>query len=281
MGAADGSVFTRNRVRVGEHEIQYLRGGRGRPLVYLHGMGGGGRWESYHMALANDTLTYAPTLPGWQDFALVPGLTSLSHYAALVLGFLDTIEADRVTLAGHSVGASIALRVAIDQPERVVRLIIADALGLQSPDAPAVDLSVLDEEEFGKLLLARLGSIATANPYGFGAEFTNARTSPEFERQWKGRGLVAELLSGSDAGPELISALGGIEAKTLIVWGERDGIAPPPHARLLHDAIPHSRLVYVQDAGHLPMVERREAFHRVCRDFLVGVEEEIPGAVAG
>jgi pimeloyl-ACP methyl ester carboxylesterase len=37
----------------------------------------------------------------------------------------------------------------------------------------------------------------------------------------------------------------------------------------------------IQDAGHLPMVERREAFHRVCRDFLVGVEEEIPGALVG
>jgi pimeloyl-ACP methyl ester carboxylesterase len=281
MGAADGSVFTRNRVTVGEYEIQYLRGGRGRPLVYLHGLGGGGRWESYHMALANDTLAYAPQLPGWQEYSPPESVRSVSDYADIVLQFLDAIEVDRIVLAGHSIGAWIALRVALEHPDRIERLILADSLGVQTPDAPAVDLGALDQEAFGKLLLARLGTIATANPYGFGAEFTNARTSPEFERQWKGRGLVAALVRGSYTDPKLMSGLDRVGAETLVVWGDRDGIAPVTHARLLRDSIPNARLVFIEDAGHLPMVERREAFHRVCRDFLVGVREEIPGTVDG
>ncbi|HTE84146.1 MAG TPA: alpha/beta fold hydrolase, partial [Dehalococcoidia bacterium] len=158
MGAADGSVFTRNRVHVGEHEILYLRGGRGQPLVYLHGMGGGGKWESYHMALANDTLTYAPQLPGLQDYAIPAGIQSVADYVTLVLAYLDTIEVEKLVLAGHSIGAWIALRIAMEHPDRVERLILADSLGLETPDAPAVHLGRLDEEEFGKLLLARLGA---------------------------------------------------------------------------------------------------------------------------
>jgi pimeloyl-ACP methyl ester carboxylesterase len=278
MGAADGSVFTRNRIRAGEHDIQYLRGGRGCPLVYLHGMGGGGRWESYHMALANDTLTYAPALPGWQDFSPAKTLGSVAEYAALMLDFLDGIEADTAVLAGHSIGAWIALRMAIACPERFSRLIIVDSFGIDIPAAPAIDLEGLDEESFGKLLLARLGAIATANPYGFGAEFSNARTSPEFERQWKGHDLVIRLQQEGRGDRAMQAALGRITAETLVVWGERDGIAPPAHGQFLKDAIPSARLALIEDAGHLPMVERREALHRVLRDFLVGVDEEIPGA---
>jgi pimeloyl-ACP methyl ester carboxylesterase len=281
MGAADGSVFTRNRVRAGDYEIQYLRGGRGHPLLYLHGMGGGGRWESYHMALANDTVTYAPTLPGWHDFSPAAGLASVADYAGVVFDFLDAIEVDKAVLAGHSVGAWIALRVAIERPERVARLIVVDSLGVDTPEAPAVDLRALDEESFAKRLLARLGAIATANPYGFGAEFTTARTSPEFERQWKGHDLVVRLQHGVRGDAGMQAALDSIEAETLIVWGDRDGIAPPAHANILREKIPNARCALIEDAGHLPMVERREAFHRVLRDFLVGVDEEIPGATVG
>jgi pimeloyl-ACP methyl ester carboxylesterase len=281
MGAADGSVFTRNRVRLGDHEIQYLRGGRGRPLIYLHGLGGGGRWESYHMALANDTLTYAPVLPGWQDFSLAKALGSVAEYVPLMVQFLDAIEVENAIIAGHSIGAWIALRLTIAHPERVERLIVVDSLGVDTPEAPAVELDVLDEESFAKLLFARLGSIAVANPYGFGAEFTSVRSSPEFERQWKGRNLVAGIEHGVRGDPEMQAELGRIEAESLIVWGNADGIAPPAHADLLKASIPHARRALIEDAGHLPMVERREAFHRVLRDFIVGIDEEIPGAIVG
>jgi 2-hydroxy-6-oxonona-2,4-dienedioate hydrolase len=233
------------------------------------------------MALANDTLTHAPTLPGWQDYTLPAGVQSVSDYVAMVLDYLDAIEAGSVVLAGHSIGAWLALRVAIEHPQRVEKLILADSLGLETADAPAVRLDAIDEEAFGKLLLARLGAIATANPYGFGAEFTSARTSPEFDRQWKGRGLVAELLQGVYADQGLLTGLDRIACETLIVWGDKDGLAPLAHAELLRRSIQRSRMALIQDAGHLPMVERREAFHRVCRDFLVGVEEEIPGALVG
>src|SRR5207249_5601058 len=47
MGAGDASQFTRNTVKVGDLTIAYLKGGRGQPLLYLHGLSGWGRWESY------------------------------------------------------------------------------------------------------------------------------------------------------------------------------------------------------------------------------------------
>jgi pimeloyl-ACP methyl ester carboxylesterase len=279
MGAADGAVFARDRARVGDFDIGFLRGGRGDPLVYLHGMGGAGKWESFHMAFANDTLTYAPQLPGWGEWEAPPGISSPGDYAGLVVGLLDAQAIDRVTLAGHSLGAWVALRLAEIQPDRVSRLIVADALGIESPEAPAVQLDALDEEEFGRRLLARLGTIATAQPYGFGAEFTNVRSSAEFERQWKGASLVNKLTRGRYADPDLIANLGRISADTLILWGQKDGLALPAHAEFLHAQIPNSRLVFIEDAGHLPMVERRETFHKLSHDFLLGATERVSGAL--
>ena len=56
MGAADGAIFTRQRVRLSGFDISYLTGGTmARPDARssaLHGMGGAGKWEAYHMAWA-------------------------------------------------------------------------------------------------------------------------------------------------------------------------------------------------------------------------------------
>lgn len=279
MGAADASIFSRQMVKLGDFSVPYLRGGRGAPLVYLHGLGGGGRWESYHMALANDTLTHALSLPGWGDSTVPEGITCVADYAALVVSFVDALEIEKVILVGHSFGGWIAQYVAVEHPERVSRLLLVDSLGAETPEAPASDLGSIDEETFAKALLARLGLIASAQPYGFGAEFTNASTSPEFERQWKGAAFVGRLVGGPCQDPALAERLAGIQAETLLVWGESDGLAPVAHARRLHDSIPNSRLAIVQGAGHLPMVEKREAFHRLCRDFLVGVDEQIAGVL--
>ena len=57
---------------------------RTEPVLYLHGIGGAGRWEAYHMALGTVTLTYAPQLPGWQEGRPPDGIGSVQDYAAVV-----------------------------------------------------------------------------------------------------------------------------------------------------------------------------------------------------
>jgi hypothetical protein len=94
MGAADGAIFTRHRVKVGGFDISYLHGGHDgamAPALSLHGMGGAGKWEAYHMALGTITHTYVPQLPGWTEGRLPEGIASLGNYTALVLEILDAV----------------------------------------------------------------------------------------------------------------------------------------------------------------------------------------------
>jgi pimeloyl-ACP methyl ester carboxylesterase len=282
MGAADGAIFTRHRVKVRGFDISYLHGGHDgimAPALSLHGMGGAGKWEAYHMALGTLTHTYVPQLPGWPEGRLPAGIASVGDYTALVLEFLDAVGIDRVILFGHSLGGWIALQVATMHPERVSRLILVDAMGVDLPSAPALDLHTLDEESFAKAVFGRLGLIATAQAYGFGAEWENVRRGPEFERQWKGRGLVANLVQGLCGDPELTHKVQAISAETLLIWGRLDGIVPLQHGEILRATLPHANLDVIDRCGHLPMVEKPETFHRLLYDFLLGVEEEIPDVV--
>jgi pimeloyl-ACP methyl ester carboxylesterase len=282
MGAADGAIFTRHRVQVGGFEISYLQGGHDGalpPVLCLHGMGGAGKWEAYHMALGTIAHTYVPQLPGWPEGKPPAGIASVRDYTALVPEFLDAVALDRVILFGHSLGGWSALQFAAMHPERVFRLILVDAMGLDLPSAPAVDLHTLDEASFAKAVFGRLGLIATAQAYGFGAEWENVRRGPEFERQWKGRGLVASLLQGPCGDPELTHTIQAITAETLLIWGRLDGIVPLQHGEMLRTTLQHARLNVIDRCGHLPMVEKPETFHRLLYNFLLGVEEEIPDVV--
>src|SRR5262245_36458631 len=192
---------------------------------------------------------------------------------------LDAVGIDQGILMGHSIGGWIALHVATTRPDRVSRLILVASMGLEVPSAPPPNLQAIDEEFFAKAVFGRLGLIATAQAYGFGAEWENVRRGPEFERQWKGRGLVANLVQGPCADAELMRQVGTIDADTLLIWGRLDGIVPLQHGEALRARLPHARLDVLERCGHLPMVEKPETFHRLLYDFLVGVEEELPDVV--
>lgn len=279
MGAADGAVYNRHTAQVEGVEIAYLRGGRLErfaPVVYLHGMGPAGRWESYHMAMGTVTDVWAPQLPGWADGDLPEGMDSVEAYGRLLTGFLDQAGLGEVTLAGHCLGGWLALRLAAAQPERFPRLALIDPLGLAWDDAPAVGLGAMDDEAFATAVFARLGVIATADPTGFGAAWENVRQGPEFLRQSKGRETLARIAGGiGDAA--LTRAAEGLSADTLLVWGALDGVASLSQGERLRERMARAQLAVVDGAGHLPMAERPESFNRILRDWIIGLQEDIAG----
>ena len=278
MGAADGAVYSRKTAQVGGVDVAYFRGGRlerHAPVVYLHGMGPSGRWESFQMAMGTVTDIWAPQLPGWADGAPPEGVGSIEDYARIIREFLDGAGVGEATLVGHCVGGWLALSLAAAQPERFRRLALVNPLGLAWDDAPAVDMSAMDDEAFGTGMFARLGMVATADRTGFGTQWENVRQGPEFMRQSKGRETLAKLADGiGDA--ELTKATEALTADTLLAWGAVDGIAPLSQAEALRERMPNARLAVVDGAGHLPMAERPETMNRLLRNFIISLDEAVP-----
>ena len=273
MGAGDASQFTRNTVKVDDLTIPYFKGGRGQPLLYLHGLSGWGRWESYHMTLGITNLVYAPQLPGWQDGQVPASITSARDYARVMTQFLDAVGISTVDLVGHSFGGWVALHMAVECPARISRLVLIDAMGVSVPDVPAANLEAMDEEAFLHAAFAQSGVVVVRGDFGGVVE--DVRKGQEFEKQWKNRGIVAQVVRGHYADPELTQKVRTITADTLIVWGREDGIVPWRHGEVLAAAIPQSKFAVIADAGHTPMRDKRETFQRIVRDFLIGQEEEL------
>ena len=65
---------------------------------------------------------------------------------------------------------------------------------------------------------------------------------------------------------------------TLIIWGDRDDIIPVSHAHAAHQAIPGSRLVIIEGAGHFPQIEAPEQFVSALVDFMGSTEPAHFGA---
>lgn len=273
MGAGYASQFTRNTATVGELTISYLKGGRGRPLLYLHGLGGWGRWESYHLAMGITNLVYAPQLPGWPDGQIPSNVTSVRDYAGIMRQFLDAVEVNTVDLVGHSFGGWIALSLAVEHPQRVAKLVLVDAMGLDVPAAPAANLEAMNEEAFLRAAFAQTGEVVIRGDFGGVVE--DVRQGQEFQKQWKSREIIARLVRGQYADPELTQKVNTLTTETLIVWGREDGVVPWRHGEVLAAAMPHARLAVIADAGHTPMREKRETVQRLVHNFLIGQEEGV------
>lgn len=273
MGAGYGSQFSRNSAKVGDLTVQYLKGGQGKPLLYLHGIGGWGRWETYHLGMGVTNEVYAPQLPGWQMGKIPPTVTSVRDYAEIMLQFLDALAIESVDLVGHSIGGWVALSLASEHPERIARLVLVDPLGLDVPAHPAANLARINEDTFLTAAFAKTGLVLIAGD--FGGQLEDVRTGQDFKRQWKGRGLVVQLANGQDCGSEFIQKLKTITADTLIVWGHEDGLVPWQQGEVLAATIPNAKLAVMADASHSPMRDKRETFQHLVHSFLIGQEADV------
>jgi len=272
MGAGDASQITRAAATVGALTIPYMKGGRGRPLLYLHGLSGGSRWDTFHIALALTNTVYAPRLPGWPDGEIPAEISAVGDYARVMIAFLDAVEIKQADLVGHSFGGWIALELAALEPARFPKLVVLDPMGVEMRGAPAADLAAMDEDAFLRAAFVHTGVVAVRSD--FGAILEDVRKGHEFENQWKSRGIIARLLRDRHADPELLTKARAISADTLIVWGRNDALVPCRHGEALAAAIPKAQLALIPEAGHTPMRERRETTQRLVRNFLLGADFE-------
>jgi 2-hydroxy-6-oxonona-2,4-dienedioate hydrolase len=233
--------------------FRWLERGRGAPVVLLHGlMGHMHDWEPVLDALGEASCAIAPELP-IVDPALVD--VSVAGLARWVLGGLDALGLERVTLGGNSLGGHVAATVALMAPHRVSALILAGSSGLlergfrrRVPHRPgeAFIRARMEEIFFDPALVTPEAVAAVARSL---REPSTARRLVRIARSARRDGLEPRL--------------GAIAAPTLLLWGREDRITPLAMAHRFRVSIPGSTLVVLRRCGHAPMIERPGAFAAV------------------
>src|SRR6201999_2945594 len=125
------------RISVRGCHINLMRGGTGRPLLFLHGAGGG-RWLPYLSDLAARHDVIAPEHPGFGASDTPAWLDTIPDLANFYLDFLDQLDLTDVHLVGCDLGGWIAAELAVRNARRLASLTLAGAAGIHVPGVAQV-----------------------------------------------------------------------------------------------------------------------------------------------
>jgi len=175
----------------------------------------------------------------------------MPELAATIGEAIEQLGIDSFNLMGTSFGSKTALWLALQQPERVLALVLEAPAAIRPAGAQAPSGS---PEEMARRLYAhpeRLPAIPVPDP----------------AVQEKTRALVARL-RGPDRDPDLERQLADLATPTLVLFGTADRVIPPDMGHIYKELMPNCHLVFVYDAGHAISTDRPEAFTEVVTDFL-------------
>jgi pimeloyl-ACP methyl ester carboxylesterase len=238
--------------QLGPYRIHCFVGGRGTPLVLLHGLGGeAGDWVLSMPTLARRGFrVYAIDLLGYGASDRPDVDYSIALQSDTVRQFLDSQGLERADIAGWSMGGWIALKFTLDHPERVRRVVVYDSAGISFK--PSVDPRLFAART--RQDLRRLYAVLSPHPMYIPQFLARDLLRQAVKRGW----VVKRSLDSMRAGRDLLDGkLGAIQAPVLIVWGEQDALIPLSCGQEMHHEIPLSTLVALPGCGHLAPVECR------------------------
>ncbi len=239
------------------------RGGSGETLLFLHGAGGIPGWLPYLDGLSDGFDVVAldhPTFGRSDEPRWVEDVADLAYF---YLDFLEAMDLRGVHLVGQSLGGWIALEMAVRNISRFSTLTLVGAAGIRIKGEPAADIFIMDEEELARTLLVDEDLVR--------GMLSMELTEEEQDIVIKNKVSTARLgWQPRLFNPRLRKWLHRIDLPTHIVWGEEDRLIPPCYAAEFQRLISGSKVTMMAGTGHLPNIERPEAFVEAVTGFLKG-----------
>ncbi len=255
--AALGTGDERVAVNGAALRVRALGEGDGLPVVFVHGYGSRlEAWRLVQPALAEARRTVSFDQRGFGLSERTRSGYGTTEHAADLIALLDALHLKRVVLVGHSYGAGVVLRAALEHPERVAGVVLV------SPFA-------LDEQMNATLCWARVplvGEWMFATSFrGFageklqlafadGARFASLAAMDEVEAlqaiEGTDRAALATVL-GMHYG-DVEGRYASLAMPVRVVWGEADRVTPIRSSRLFAEHLPQATVLRVPGVGHMP-----------------------------
>ncbi|MDR5710083.1 MAG: alpha/beta fold hydrolase [Armatimonadota bacterium] len=273
------------RIPTGEVPVRFLEAGSGPPVCLLHGADFGSAeltWRPTLSLLAERFRVIAPDLPGHGHTPPLPGAPATEAYVRWFRTFVDALRLDRVALMGLSLGGAISLGFALQNPDRVSRLVLVASYGLMRRvplhalayrlvRIPALTTLLARLRASGNPFLLHLGlRWIVADPGALPLDLL--REVRDAMQKRGGKSLfyawLATELDRKTVRTCYLDRLPELRVPTLLLHGDRDRLVPVGSAREAVRRIPHARLVVFPGCGHWVPRERPEEFHRELIAFL-------------
>jgi len=231
--------------------IHYEAFGRGNPVIFLHGWLGSWRyWVPAMEEISERYRTYALDLWGFGDSDKSRASYDLTEYVRLLESFMDRLGIVRAPLVGHSLGAAIAVRFAVQHGQRVERL-MAVSLPLT---AQAINPTLLSTGNVS--LLKRLRWRRHINHEEVITEMPKAAEEAirQSVRSFRDLNLWKDIYR--------------LPMPILVIYGGKDNIVDPSQALRFPDSEVHVKSIVLARARHFPMLDEARVFNRLLKEFL-------------
>ncbi|MDR1852056.1 MAG: alpha/beta fold hydrolase [Propionibacteriaceae bacterium] len=263
-----------NTIDTGGYATNYHDRGEGFPVMLVHGSGPGvSAWANWRLIipiLAEARRVIAPDMVGFGYTERPEGITyNMDVWAKQAVDLMDALGIERTDIVGNSFGGGLAIKLAIDYPERVRKLVLMGAMGIDFPITYGLDTvwgytpSVENMDELLHLFvdnkaiatpdLAEMRYAASIEP-GFQEAFSSMFPEPRQQG-------VESMASPEDE-------IRKIPHPTLIVHGREDQVIPLDNAYRLLQLIDDAQLHVFGHCGHWTQIERAELFAQQVNNFL-------------
>lgn len=265
--------YTANSVQTGDFKTHYLEEGSGDPVILLHGGGAGadGRsnWSTCLPLFAQRRRVLVPDLVGF-GHTEKPDPAEFSYTQDArnrqIVAFIESLELERVSIVGNSMGGATGLGVAMLRPELVDNLVLMGSAGLSNPPNPAL-ATILDYDFTLEGMRRIIGALA--NP-GFSATDEQLQYRYELSVEPATRAAYTATMDwirehGLGYPTEEISK---VKARTLVFHGKDDLVVPVANGYKFLELLDNSTGYLMPQCRHWAMLEYPDLFASVVLDFL-------------
>jgi len=250
--------------------LNFKRLGTGAPVILIHGLFGNldnlGRLARH---LSENFEVFSIDLP---NHGLSPHIESMdySFLSQTIFDFLTSHQLTNVHIVGHSMGGKVAMQFAVDHPELVKSLVVADIAPVTYTDRHAKVFAALNAIDFSTLTnRAQAIDIVVNNSVDIGtAQFllkNLAKNDDGFF--WR---CNLQNLQGNY--PEIISGLSGersFNGPTLFIKGEKSDYIKTEHRTAISQHFPNASAKIIQGTGHWLHAEKPASFNKIVADFIM------------
>ena len=223
----------------------YMDVGQGPVVILLHGLFGNlAMWRPTIQALQDRYRVIVPRLPFFGEPIF---RTSIDNLILALHEFIDWHQLSNVTLVGTDLGGLVALCYADQYPENVSQIALSGSSGLSENLAYSKDYAVIRDQIQQVFYENKFASFHLVNSI-----YQTMNTAPN--------GLYVKYFTESSQEMNVSNFIRSLRLPVLLVWGLQDKITTPEVALQFHDLLPNGTVKFVDECGHLPMVEQSEIY---------------------
>jgi 4,5:9,10-diseco-3-hydroxy-5,9,17-trioxoandrosta-1(10),2-diene-4-oate hydrolase len=254
-------------------EVHYHDSGEGPAVVFVHGSGpGGSGWSNfqgnYEVLAKAGFRCLVPDLLGY-GYSSKPedAQYTLDYLVRGVVDFIDALGLDRFTLIGNSLGGAICIRMAIEHPARVERMVLMAPGGMEARE---VYMGMKGIRSMLRAIFDPGGLTLESMRKVFSKQLHDPSIISEslLEQRMRIAQSQPQAVFATSRVPNQSDELGSIQCPVLGLWGNEDQFCPVSGATTLAEKIPDVRVMRFSNCGHWVMVEHEAVFNRMVRDFL-------------